>query len=44
LKENQAMKLLFDATKLERFWCSNMESYRKLSAKALVKKGCEPVQ
>jgi len=35
LKENQAMKLLLDATKLESFWCSNMESYRKLSAKAL---------
>jgi len=35
LKENQAMKLLFDAIKLESFWCSNMESYRKLSAKAL---------
>ena len=35
LKENQAMKLLFDTTKLESFWCSNMESYRKLSEKAL---------
>jgi len=35
LNKNQAMKLLFDATKLEHFWCSNMESYRKLSEKAL---------
>jgi len=26
-------RLLFDATELESFWCSTMQSYQKLSAK-----------
>jgi len=28
-------RLLFDATELESFWCSTVQSYQKLSTKAL---------
>jgi len=27
-------RLLFDETEVENFWCSTMQSYQKLSAKA----------
>jgi len=28
-------RLFFDATELEYFWCSNMQSYQKLGKKVL---------
>ncbi len=35
LKENQAMKLQFDANDLENFWCVVIPLYQKLGTKAL---------